>query len=273
MQATTFDLAKQYTLTPEQISAYRRDGHICLREVASREEVECFRPVIEGLVDEGAHTSPSQGVLEDTSVLFSQVTNVWQKSESVRELIFAERFARIAGELMGVKRVRLYHDQALIKDPGGRPSPWHKDHYYWPLATHQTVKMWLALVDISRERGSMCYASGSHRGGLFPELPIMNNSQDLYDQIIRDHNIEVRSYVLEAGDAIFHSGDVLHCARENITTERREVVSIIYFADGARVMKPDHEHRRVDMEMFLPGLLPGDIAASDLNPLLYGKSD
>ena len=269
MQATTFDLAKSYNLTSEQIHAYRRDGHICLRKLASREEVEYFRPAIVHTVEEYAHAMPPHGVLEDPTAMFSQATNIWQKNELLRELIFAERFARIAAELMGVKGVRLYHDQALIKDPGGRASPWHKDHYYWPLATHQTVKMWLALVDIPTEKGSMSYATGSHRGGLFPELPIKNNSQDLYDQIIRDHSIEVRSYVLEAGDALYHSGDVLHCARENVTTERREVVSVVYFADGARVMKPDHEHRRVDLERFLPGLSPGDIAATELNPLLF----
>jgi len=31
---------------------------------------------------------------------------------------------------MGVQGVRLYHDQALIKEPGGKPTPWHQDYYY-----------------------------------------------------------------------------------------------------------------------------------------------
>jgi hypothetical protein len=64
-------------------------------------------------------------------------------------------------------------------------------------------------------------------------------------------------------------GDVLHSAHGNNSNGRREVITIIYYEDGTRTMEPDHEHRRADMEVFLPGLRPGDIAASELNPLLY----
>jgi len=48
-------------------------------------------------------------------------------------------------------------------------------------------------------------------------------------------------------------------------------MAIIYYADGTRIMEPDNEHRKVDMEVFHPGLKPGDIAASELNPLLYSR--
>ena len=74
---------------------------------------------------------------------------------------------------------------------------------------------------------------------------------------------------MRAGDATFHSGDTLHSALANSSALRREVLAITYFADGTRVMEPNHEHRRVDLKEFLPGLKGGDLAASELNPLLY----
>ncbi len=269
METTTFDLTTKYEIPPAQVEQYRRDGHILLRGVASPEELEYFRPLIIGIAEEAAKTHDLKVRLEDSSLLFTQVTNVWRKSEAAREFIFAKRFARIAAELMGVRGVRLYHDQALLKDPGGSPTPWHKDHYHWPLATHHTIKMWLALSDISEEMGAMVFASGSHHGGLFPEVPFTLNTQEIFSRVIRDRKIPTASYALKAGDATFHSGDVLHSARENTSTRRREVITIIYYEDGTRVMVPNHEHRTIDMREFLPGLQPGDIASTELNPLLY----
>jgi hypothetical protein len=49
----------------------------------------------------------------------------------------------------------------------------------------------------------------------------------------------------------------------------REVLTVIYYADGTQILRPDSEYRRVDMEAFHPGQAPGDPAASPLNPLLY----
>jgi ectoine hydroxylase-related dioxygenase (phytanoyl-CoA dioxygenase family) len=269
MEMISCDLEKPYSITSDESAQFRRDGHILLHGVASAEEIELYRPLITGLVDELARGRSLQVKVDDTNPLFIQATNVWLKSEAIREFVFARRFARIAAELMAVRGVRLYHDQALIKEPGGYATPWHKDHYYWPLATHHTVKMWLALTDIQVDMGAMRFATGTHRSGMFPEIPISYDSQELFDRIIHDHKIPVVSYSMKAGDASFHSGDLLHAALANTSMQRREVIAIIYCDDGARVMKPNHEHRRIDMEEYLPGLTAGDLAASALNPLLY----
>ena len=41
--------------------------------------------------------------------------------------------------------VRLYHDQALNKDPGGGYTPWHCDGYYWPVQSDKIVTAWVPL--------------------------------------------------------------------------------------------------------------------------------
>jgi hypothetical protein len=46
-------------------------------------------------------------------------------------------------------------------------------------------------------------------------------------------------------------------------------MTVIYFADGTRVLEPDNPHRRVDRDVFLPGLSGGDPAAGPLNPVIY----
>jgi ectoine hydroxylase-related dioxygenase (phytanoyl-CoA dioxygenase family) len=263
------DLSKPYALDQGDFAAYRRDGHVFLPGVASAEEVRHFRPVITGLADEFARERVKEGRRSGYGAMFTQATNLWRMNEEARKFVFSKRFARIAAELMGVSGVRLYHDQALIKEPGGKPTPWHQDHYYWPLDTEHTITMWMALVDIPPEMGSMSFASGTHRKNAYPPMEISERSQEYFESLIRERNVPTPSYSLKAGDATFHSGDLLHSAHGNRSALRREVMTVIYYADGTRIMEPGYEHRRVDMQAFHPGLKAGDLAASEMNPLLY----
>lgn len=76
---------------------------------------------------------------------------------------------------------------------------------------------------------------------------------------------------MKAGDATFHSGWTLHSATPNYTDRMREVMTIIYFEDGVRIMEPDHANRVADLEAWLPGQKPGEVAASPLNPIVYSR--
>jgi hypothetical protein len=55
----------------------------------------------------------------------------------------------------------------------------------------------------------------------------------------------------------------------NASTDRREAITIIFYAVGTRLIEPDDQHRKIEIEVFHPGQKPGEIAASELNPLLY----
>ncbi len=263
------NLSSPYKIPAGVSDEYRRNGHAILRGVASAKELEVVRPLIRTNVDDVAQKKNTQGRISDYSTLFTQVTNVWRLNDIVRAFILAKRFAGLAAELMGVPAVRLYHDQALIKEPGGKATPWHQDHYYWPLATEHMVTMWMALVDIPKTMGSMSFVSGSHRSGVFQEMPISDTSQEYFEGVIREKQLPVESYELMAGDATFHSGRTLHSAHPNLSNRRREVITVIYYSDGTRIMEPDNEHRKVDLGVFHPGQIPGELAASELNPLLY----
>ena len=45
-------------------------------------------------------------------------------------------------------------------------------------------------------------------------------------------------------------------------------MTVIYLADGTRVGALDNKNRVTDRDHWLPGTGPGDLAATDLNPLL-----
>ena len=262
-----------YPLAHEQIESYRRDGFVLLRGVLSADEVAAYRPALVEAVHEHARPRQEQDQeqkkIDDYSDIFLQVTNLWQRSEAARRFVLARRFARIAAELMGVQGMRLYHDQALFKPPGGKRTPWHQDQIYWPLDMANTITMWMPLVDAPRAMGTMTFAAGSHREGLCGDLIISDAADEFYRKLIAEREYPLVSYDLRAGDATFHAGHLLHCAEPNTTRCTREVMTVIYYADGARITEPHNDYQRVDMEVFFPGQLPGEIAASPLNPLLY----
>jgi ectoine hydroxylase-related dioxygenase (phytanoyl-CoA dioxygenase family) len=263
------DLTSDHALRKEDIAAFLRDGHVRVRGLAAREEVEAYRPAIRRVLDAVAARRDTQGRIDDYNRLFTQVTNAWRLDESVRAFVFARRFAQVAARLMGVGGVRLYHDQALFKEPGGEPTPWHRDQYYWPLDSGDMVTMWIALVDVSREMGPMTFASGSHRTADVPSLPIGADSDVTLASYVAAKGFPRTGEALAAGDATFHSGRTLHSAGPNRSAARREVMTVIYFADGARLRAPENPFQEADARVFLPGVSPGELAASDLNPLLY----
>jgi len=64
---------------------------------------------------------------------------------------------------MKVDGVRIYHDQALFKEPGGGFTPWHADQYYWPLETDKTITAWMPLQSIPLTMGPLEFSAGRHR--------------------------------------------------------------------------------------------------------------
>ena len=253
----------------QAVADFQRDGHVVIRGIATPEEIASYRPVLEQVVEETARKAGSQGRIDDYSKLFTQVTNVWRISDAARQIVFTKKFAALAARLLGVPSVRLYHDQALFKPAGAARTPWHRDRYYWPLDTDQTVTMWLPLADVDDAMGPMTFASRSHRAKNLGDLAISDDADRRLAAIIEERGWPIVKSPLRAGDATFHTGGTLHSAGANRTDRVREVLTIIYFANGTRVAEPVNPNQAVDLEVFIPGAKPGDEAASELNPLLF----
>ena len=262
-----------YALTNEQLAYYAQNGHIYLPSVVSSQELAAYRPVINDAADRfNTETRPLEE--RDTyGKAFLQIMNLWARDEAVARFTLAQRFARIAAQLMNVDGVRIYHDQALFKEPGGGPTPWHQDQHYWPIDTDNTITMWMPLVDIPAEVGSMTFADGSQKIGYLGDLPISDNSDKMIADLIQERGFTTQNYGgMRAGDATFHAGWTLHGAPGNPTSNVREVMTIIYYADGTRVFEPKNKSQQDDMDRWLPDLKAGDLAASKLNPMPYSKN-
>ncbi|MEW6269821.1 MAG: phytanoyl-CoA dioxygenase family protein [Thermodesulfobacteriota bacterium] len=265
-------LDEPYVLASDAVEGYRRDGFAIVRGLASPEEIASFRPAIADAARRFNRERRPLAERDTYGKAFLQTINLWRRDGTARRFVFARRFARVAAELMGVAGVRLYHDQALFKEAGGAHTPWHQDQWYWPLDTRHTVTMWMALGDLAPDMGIMHFARGSHAHGQISELPIGDASEEELAHVVAQRGFEVVSAgSMRAGDATFHSGWTLHGAPPNRSAVTREAMTVIYFADGTRVLAPDNPGRAFDLRWWLPGLAPGDLAASPDNALLYSN--
>ena len=265
------DLSSDYVLTPQQIAAYRETGHVLLRAVCTPDEARAYREVIlDATMRHNRETRPLEE--RDTyGKAFLQVMNLWTLDEGVRQYTLARRFGHIAAQLMEVDRVRLYHDQALFKEPHGGHTPWHQDQFYWPLDTATTVTMWMPLVDIDATMGSMSFADGSAAFGFIPTPnEISDESEAFFSEYVDQRKLPISGGgAMAAGDATFHSGWCLHRAPGNVTDRVREVMTVIYFPDGTPVGAPKNDFQKADHRVWLDSIAPGDPAAGPLNPVVF----
>ena len=259
------DLSTEYPLTPEQIEAYRRDGHVSLPGVCSPEEVAVFREAI----TEAAYANfPDKADLEENRP-FLQTLNLRFKHEGVKAFVLSRRFGQIVARLNGVNAVRIYHEQALFKEPGSGLSAWHQDQYYWPLATEQATGMWMPLTDVTMDMGPICFATGSHRVGYMGHYSISDEAQDVFGGVIKEKGWQVHQAPMKAGDATFHNAWLIHGATANRSTAMREAMIVTFYPDGTRVDELINPSRVNDAKVFLGGRIPGELADSELNEVVY----
>ncbi|MCF7807075.1 MAG: phytanoyl-CoA dioxygenase family protein [Candidatus Marinimicrobia bacterium] len=248
---------------------YQKNGFIHLSHIIKPDDLTTFKKDLRVLMDE---LEPERPPLEERDTYgraFTQVTNLWQQSDVVRDFVFNEGLARIAAAIMGVDSVRLYHDQALFKEPGGGPTPWHVDQVYWPLDTNNTCTLWIPLQDVPLEMGALGFAAGTHTKQEGRDLLISDESETFYSDWVGNSGFSLSQDAFELGDISIHNGWTVHFAGSNRSAKPREVMTIIYMDAETRLLKKPSDTQLVDRDAFIPGVKPGGLADTHLNPILY----
>lgn len=261
-----------YRLTRDQIESFRSRGFIKLKDVFNAAELARYGSEITRLTL--ALNDESRPIEErDTyNKAFLQVANLWKQSEVVREFVFGKRLARLAAELLEVDGVRLYHDQALYKEPGGGITPAHADQFYWPLGTDRTVTAWIPLQAVPEQMGPLCFYAGSHRVESGRGFAISDSSEQQITEQMKRQNIELISGPFDLGEVSFHNGWTFHRAGPNTSTSPRAVMTVIYMDEAMRLKAADNDMQKVDGDDWCPGATVGEVINTALNPMLYSKT-
>ena len=264
------DLDIPYALTPDHIERFRADGFIKLKHVFTAEQLAYYGEAITRLV---LDLNPRKGVpmeARDTYArAFIQIGNLWTKSDTVKTFSFNKRLARIAAELLGTRGVRIWHDQALYKEPGGGFTPWHVDQQYWPMATDKSVTAWVPLEATPLKMGPLSFARGSHLRDIAHDMAISDDSERVIREVVESEGMEHVYEPFDLGEVSFHYGWTLHRAGPNITDQPRKVHTVIYMDRDMTLAEPANDYQRGDWQAFTPSTKVGEVMDDALNPILY----
>ena len=156
------ELDGEYPLSEAQIEGFWENGFIVLEGVLDRAEITAYGEAIRDVAM--AHFR-ARGLALSFGGAFLQQLNLRYCSDAVRNFVQSPRFGRIASRLLRAPAVRLYHEQALFKPPGGTDSHWHQDQFYFPFDDTFTMGLWMPLVDCSLDMGPLRFVAGSHKYG------------------------------------------------------------------------------------------------------------
>ena len=246
----------RYPIADAERATLLEQGQVTLRGVFSAEELAAYTSEIDAYVMAGRERLSEEERRMGASpkrVVFS----VSDAPESVVRFVTAPRLGAIAADLLHVPAVRILQFTGFFK-PGGAPQlPWHQDASYVPISTDKMLTVWVPLVDVTPEMGSLWFVKGSHRWG--PR-----------DPRTAERHPPLKLGLLAAGDASVHLGWTLHCSGPNTTERMRAALAMLFYADGTKLWCDGRfPLANVFMQRFFPELAVGDVAAGPNNPIVF----
>ncbi|MCX6211845.1 MAG: phytanoyl-CoA dioxygenase family protein [Bacteroidetes bacterium] len=260
---------ESYPIDQNHIDFYRNNGFIKLKQVYSKEEIDYLNEVITTEVNTLNKQVLAMDQRDTYGKAFLQIMNIWKNSELVKEIVFGKKLAKIATELMEVTGVRLYHDQALYKEPNGGHTPWHADQYYWPLASDKTVTAWIPLQNTPLEWGPLEYSAGSDQLIDGRDKEISDESQQFLETALKNKGFVHVVEPFDIGEVSFHKGWLYHRAGPNQTNQMRKVMTVIYMDKDMKLKAPENKNQQNDWASWCPGAIIGETIDSPLNPIIY----
>lgn len=99
---------------------------------------------------------------------------------------------------------------------------WHQDVAYFPLKPNNQIAIWIPFEIVTKERGAMVYALGSHKLGirgstnLHTKQPFPNEDRELIPDDPGSLNLEVVCQEMTPNDMLIHDGYTWHYSGPNI---------------------------------------------------------
>jgi len=261
------------TLTPEQITSYQKNGFVAHRGLLSPEEVaELKGAILDTIAGMGkkyriAGGGPEREDRDDYyGKVFTQRLNLWRANETIKRTMLHPDLGRALCQLAGVEGMRVWHDQALIKEPFGHPTAWHLDNPYWSFYSRQAISIWIALEDATLENGCMWFIPGTQELATFDNVGISQDLAALFKIYPRMAEIDSVPVPMKAGDCSFHNGLTAHGAGANMTRTRRIAMTCAYMPVGSIF----NGQKNILPDAYFHSLQSGDVLENDdWNPVVY----
>lgn len=230
-------------LSGEQIDAYQKQGFVVLENFLDSGELEQWRRVTQEAVEQRLAAAGDQsftgGLTNQADPdayyarVFTQCLKLADTHPEMRELMLDPRLGKTAAALAGVDGIRIWHDQALFKQPFGNPTGWHLDNPHWSFSSRQSISIWVALDDATLSNGCLYYMPGTQNTARYDTAGIGEDIAGLFKIYPEWREMDTVACPCPAGSAVFHNGLTAHGAGANMTNKPRRAMTCAYMPDGS----------------------------------------
>jgi ectoine hydroxylase-related dioxygenase (phytanoyl-CoA dioxygenase family) len=219
---------------------FRAHGWVRAVEVLTPAEVVAAREELLRLAsEEDAFEHAAVGAVSDPRfrAALNVVPDPSRRSEVFAELVRSRRLAELVCSIVGLecRGLRFFRDLGFIKpsvEAGqgmGAETGFHQDYPYWPVDRRGGCSVWVALMDLPVNSGTLQFVDESHTWGPLGRYDSVNTDW-------RSEHPEVpvtEPHALQAGSGTIHDGLTLHGASRNENSEPRLGYSITYLPADA----------------------------------------
>jgi phytanoyl-CoA hydroxylase len=227
----------KYKVTNEQVAFYQKNGFVAIEDFLDPGELETWRTVTEDAVQRRLVERNGLTNQNDPEAYYSQVfvqcVRLADTHEGMAKLMLDARLGEAAATLACIDGIRIWHDQALFKQPYGNPTAWHLDNPYWSFHSRDAISIWMALDDATLANGCLWYIPGSHKQATNDNVGIGEHTGALFKVYPQWAKMEAIPAPAKAGTAVFHNGLTAHGAGANMTPRPRRAMTCAYMPDGS----------------------------------------
>jgi ectoine hydroxylase-related dioxygenase (phytanoyl-CoA dioxygenase family) len=216
----------QNGLTSEQRAFYRANGYLVgLPPVFTRVEVAQLGSELPGLLALLRPGETSKDIRE------------WhEESRWLYDICMNPRILDLVEGILGPDFF-LWASNFFIKEPrSGESVGWHQDAYYWPIAPHHSVTVWVAFTDVDVGNGAMKVVPGSHEAGVIRHRRLDHTDSVLTLELEKGSFRDDTAVSLElpAGQCSLHDDRLIHGSPPNPSDRRRIGLAIRYSGTDVR---------------------------------------
>lgn len=263
----------KYELAREAVASFHENGFVRGPRVLDDDQIAALRAALEEI---RLRRNPRTGELYEVDAEYVRAPEenvfhflgAWMIDEPFHDILFHPAVTVPVSQLLGVDRVRLWHDQVFYK-PARHPGvvSWHQDYSYWTRSVPaRHVTCWIGLDDSTAESGCVQFVPGSHRWPLLPKLALLREMDAIREVLSPEQLAQFKPtpMILKAGECSFHHSHTLHGSLGNRANHPRRAIVLNFMhpetrsADGSR---PLLEHT--------PTIPEGEIIEGDNYPIVY----
>ncbi len=267
-------------ITQTQIDTYQTNGFVVIDDFLAPEELETWREAIDNAVRQRKDRKlVVAGTADDDrwkagdsfyDYVFVQRINLWKDNPAVQQLMLDPRIGKMATTLAQTEGMRVWHDQALIKQPWANATAWHLDNPYWSFYSRDAISIWIALDDATYQNGCLYFLAGSHRQTTYDNVGITENMADIFRVYPEFVNMESMAAPMKAGSCSFHNALLVHGAGANMTSGWRRAMTCGFMPYGSTF---NGIQNILSDEQFASYTIGDELNDDSQNPVIYHQDE